>query len=129
MSEGNAGVVRGFFEALARWDLEGAKSRMAPDVRIHFGGNHRFTGEVRGPEAWFELAGRVRELTGGTLRHKIHDVTSSPDHVVVLAPSSAERDGETFRWNRIYVYHLREDAIAEVWITDAEQAVVDRLFA
>jgi ketosteroid isomerase-like protein len=125
----NEDLIRGFFDALDRGDLEDAKTRMAADVRFHLGGGHRLAGERLGPDAWFALAREVISLTGDTFGLTVHDVLANDEHGVALVSAHAERDGESFDWNRVFVYHLTGGKMAEVWVHESDQALVDRLFA
>jgi ketosteroid isomerase-like protein len=120
--------VRGFFAAFARRDLDEARSLMTRDMQFHMPGAHPLAGDRVGPDEWFRLAGDVLELTEGTFRLKVHDVLANDEHGVALVDVHAERAGEAFNWNRLFVYHFARGKISEVWIHETDQAGVDRLF-
>lgn len=126
MAHPNEAVIRGFFEAIGRRDLDAAKSHMADDVWVHLAGSHPLAGARQGPDAWFDLAARVFELTD-EFRLDVHDVLANDDHGVALVHATGARGDRRLEWNRIFVYHLREGRIAEVWIHESDQAGVDAL--
>ena len=127
MAHGNEAAIRGFFDAVGRRDLDAAKSHMTDDVWVHLAGSHPLAGDRQGPDSWFELAARVFELTD-EFHLDVHDVLADDDHAVALVRARGSRGDRTLEWNRIFVYHLREGRIAEVWIHESDQAGVDALF-
>lgn len=121
-------VVRRFFEAFASRDMQTIDELLSDDVVLHFSGRSPISGDF-GKQRWFDLAARVRELTGGTLKADVHDVVGGDEHAVALLDMHAERDGRTLDWHRTVVYHVSAGKIAEAWVLEEDQYAVDEFFS
>ena len=101
----------------------------APDATLHYVGRHRLGGTYRGWQEILELFRRSREAFGGTQQLDLHDVVAGDNHAVALLNGSAERDGVRRHWRRVVVFHLRDGLIAEQWIHDSDQHVIEEVLA
>ena len=128
MADAGADLVRQYFEAV-RTDHTQTARLYAPDATLHYVGRHVLGGVYRGPQEIMELFRRSREAFRGTQRLELHDVVSGDDHVVALLDGSAEHGGERRYWRRVVVFHVRDGAIAEQWIHDSDQHVVEEVLA
>ena len=128
MTNPNELTLREFFDAFGRRDMGAVRGLLADDVVLHFSGRSRLSGDFNKDE-WFALASTVMEMTGGTLDAKVHDVTVSGEHGVVLLDMRAQRGGKTLEWKRANVYHLSEGKIREVWVHEWDQYAVDEFFS
>jgi len=62
-------------------------------------------GDYQGVAQVMAMFGKLRELSGGTIQHGLHDVLASNDHVVVLATLRAQRAGKQLQDNVVHVMH------------------------
>jgi hypothetical protein len=52
-------------------------------------------------------------------------VTAGPERAVVIAREAFERDGVVTELDRVLVYRIQDDLLAECWVYDGDQALVD----
>jgi len=119
-------VVLRYFDAVHR-DPALTAELYQPDVVLHYSGRRQLSGEHRGSDAVQELFRQSREDFGGTQRLHVHDIVGGEEHVVALLDASAENGGRRVSWNRVVVFHVRDGWIAEQWILDGDQALVDQI--
>lgn len=125
-AEAAAELVRRYFQAV-RIDHTQTARLYAPEATLHYVGRHRLGGTYRGRHEILELFRRSREAFRGTQQLDLHDVVAGDDHVVALLNGSAERDGARRRWQRVVVFHVRDGLIAEQWIHDSDQHVIEEV--
>ena len=125
-AEAAAELIRRYFAAV-RTDHTQTAGLYAPEATLHYVGRHRLGGTYRGRDEIQELFRRSREAFRGTQRLDLHDVVAGDDHVVALLNGSAERDGERRRWQRVVVFHVSNGLIAEQWIHDSDQHVIEEV--
>lgn len=129
MGESIETVVRGYVAAFARGDLATAGTYLADDIVYHVGGHHSLAGEYRGRDVVLAFFKDRSARTGGTFAYKPHDLLVSSEHAVALGSVSAMRGDDTYTWNIITVYHVREDKVSECWIVDVDPDTADRALA
>lgn len=112
----NVQVVREAVKAFQAGDLEALQSHFADDVVVHVPPGLPISGDHRGWEAFIsDMLGKVVAALGGPPQLEVHDFTSSGDHVVGLYTITAQRNGTTYQWPHVNVYHVAEGRIAEFW--------------
>ena len=127
-ADARADLVRRYFEAV-RTDHTQTARLYAPEATLHYVGRHVLGGVYRGQQEILELFRRSREAFGGTQQLDLHDVVAGDNHAVALLNGAAERDGVRRHWRRVVVFHLRDGLIAEQWIHDSDQHVVEEVLA
>ena len=123
----NAQAVRRTLEAVQHGDLDAAFANMSDDIAWHVPGTNRFSGRFDGVQA---VAARFRRMAeaGVTTRLEIHDVVANGEHVVALLHVHVETPGgRRYDQPQVNVMHLRDGKIAEFWIMNQDQAVLDEL--
>lgn len=87
-------------------------------------GRCRATSRVK--EAFLDTySERFGEL-GGTIEVvAVHDILASDDHAVVLVTERAIRGERSLEFNRVVIYHLRDDRIVETWSYDYDPPALD----
>jgi ketosteroid isomerase-like protein len=66
------------------------------------------------------------ELTDGTIQHVAHDTFVSDDHAVVLMKIVATRSEHgSLDAHVVYVFHVRNGKLAELWVHPFDQASWD----
>jgi ketosteroid isomerase-like protein len=107
-------------DADAYWDLH------AHDFVAHIPGQSRIGGDHRGRSALEALDDLENGLTDGSVQHEVHDTLVSREHAVLLMRLSARRSGrDTLDARVVYVYHLRDGKLAELWVHPLDQARFD----
>jgi ketosteroid isomerase-like protein len=125
----NEQAVRQGFESFSRGDVNAAQPLLDDDVVWYFAGRNTYAGEYRGKEAVQEVFGKRREAVRGTLTFEVHDVLANDDHAVALVSNRAERDGQTFEWKSVSVYHMADGKITEAWTHNDDQYAVDEFWS
>lgn len=123
--------VREFFEAFSRRDVASAATLFSDDVVFHIPGRNRFSGLIRGREAWTAslLKYAEAEKAGVSLTFQVHDVVGGDDHTVALLSVQAEHRGKRIEWQRVAVYHFADGKAQEVWIHDVDQYAIDEFLS
>jgi ketosteroid isomerase-like protein len=125
----NEQAVRDGFRSFGSGDVNAARPLLDDDVIWHFAGRNAYSGDYRGKQAVEEVFGKRRDSTKGTLTFEVHDVLANDDHAVALVSNRAERDGQTFEWKSVSVYHMRDGKIAEAWTHNDDQYAVDAFWS
>ena len=109
-------IVRQLLDALEARDVASIGELLADDVVYHFPGRGPVAGTYRGRD---EVIGLFRALAGlfdGPLAMTSHDVVASEAHVVDLATYTGGREGQSFTWNAVRLYHVDADRVSEIWL-------------
>lgn len=119
----NAAKARQILDAFNTGDMQAMADGMADDVIWHEIGNPE---PVRGKAALAERMGG-----GGTdyeITARVHDVVGNDDHVVALISATATRNGETFDYDVVETYHMRDGRITERWAFSDDTARITAFF-
>ena len=116
MADDNLDVLRRAYDALVAGDFGTLMSLLADDVKAHVPGRSPVAGEYDGKEAVGGYVAKLGELSGGTLRFELHDVTVSEAHGVGLVKDQAERGDKTLAMNNVHVWHVRAGTLTEIWV-------------
>ena len=85
-------VVRRFYEALGKRDMEAIRACLHTDARWVLPGVSPVAGDHRGPDAIVnDFLARLGPLSGGTFKARLIDVAVGADHVVAVQHATAER--------------------------------------
>ncbi|MEJ8853879.1 hypothetical protein WKW79_04835 [Variovorax robiniae] len=95
---------------------------------FHYFGHGPLAGVHRGKPACLAVLKQVREKTQRRLV-EIRDVLVGERFGIVIAVEQFERDGATHVLERLLRYTVRDGRLAECWIYDEDQGLVDRLLA
>jgi hypothetical protein len=124
----NEAVIRRYCDAWERGDLGAILGSYHDDIVLHYFGRSPLAGMHRGKQAAVQVLARAQRLTNRKLV-EIHDILVSDDHAVVLARERFERDGRMLELERVFVYHVRDDRLAECWLYDQDQRAVDEFWS
>jgi uncharacterized protein len=124
----NAGEIR---RALARaaepGDDDASWSLHTDDVVAHVPGRSLLGGDHRGRRALEALNKLENDLTKGSIEHQVHDTLVSEDHAVLLMRLMARGPGRgALDAQVVYVYHMHNEKLAELWIHPRDQAAFER---
>jgi uncharacterized protein len=125
MSHPNEDVIRAYVGAFARGDLETAKGYLAEDIVYHVGGRHPLAGDYQGRDNALNFFRERSTRTGGTFRIQPHDLLANDSHGVALSHAAVERDGKSYEWNVVTIYHVADGKVTECWIHDSDQYLAD----
>ncbi len=121
MTQPDEDLVQAASAAFGRGDLGALRDQfLAADIVWHIAGTGPLAGDYQGAEQVMGLLAMISELSGGTVRTELRDV--SDDHTVVLTTIRAERAGRQLQLNLVHVIHAGNGKAAEVWTQSSDPA-------
>ncbi|MFN2590479.1 MAG: nuclear transport factor 2 family protein [Actinomycetota bacterium] len=123
----NEEVVRNFYEAFERRDMEELQRLVDPGIVYHESGRNRFTGDYQGFENMMGLFEQVGQLFEGNIEVEVHDVIGGESHVVVLENMRLSRAGRSIETKAAAVAHVENGRIKEMWELRENQQALDEL--
>jgi ketosteroid isomerase-like protein len=125
-----AEILRKGFDAFAKGDMDTLRNEVfTADTKWHVGGKSPLGGDYSGQQV-FEWFGRLFELSGGTFKVEVHDITTSDQHAVALTSASAERGGKRLSDAKgTQVHHYEGGKISETWLSSQDQDEFDKFWS
>ena len=120
----NRAAAARYAAAWTAGDLAVLRACYHPDFTLHYFGDHPLSGDHVGLAAALTTLAEVSRRTRRKLV-KIIDVTAGPERAVIIAREAFERDGVVTELDRVLVYRIEGDLLAECWVYDGDQALVD----
>jgi ketosteroid isomerase-like protein len=93
MTNPNADLIRGGYDAFGQGDIAAVLRMLDPEVVWHVPGRSPLSGDYKGHDDVVGFFGRTMELSGRTFKIDIDAVLAEGERVVVLCTVSAERHG------------------------------------
>lgn len=129
MAHPNEELLRRGYDAFSKGDLETVLSVFDENIRWHVPGRSGLAGDYRGLGEVSEFFGKLAERSGGTFSIEVHDVLANDEHVVVLAVSRAERDGQQYAGMGAHVWHVADGKAVEFWTASTDQYGADEFWS
>lgn len=109
-------------------DLAAIRDCYHDDFTLHYSGRNPLAGDHRGKAAALKTLAEVSRRSNRRLL-AILDVMAGPQRGAIVARERFSRDGETAELDRLLVYTVRDGKLAECWVYDSDQALVDKFLA
>ena len=122
-------LVRRGYDAFKNGDMDTMRTILATDVAWHAPGRGPLSGDFRGVENVIAEFGRLFEESNGSFRVEINEILEGEHSVVVLARSTASREGRTLDQPYAHIFHFRGDQVSEAWVVNYDQAKTDALWS
>ncbi len=120
-------VLRQVYEAFGAGDMERLAELFAEDVVVHVPPGLPISGDYNSRDEFFSgMLGKVVDTLGGPPQLEVLDILASEDHAVGLLHIRAQRDGTSYEWRHVNVYHIRDGQVTEFWWTPFDQEAVRR---
>jgi hypothetical protein len=97
-------------------------------VVFHYFGRSPLAGTHRGKVACLGVLKRVREMTNRKLV-AIRDVLAGEHFGLIVAIEQFERNGTAVEIERMLKYTVRDGKLAECWVYDEDQRLVDEYWS
>jgi ketosteroid isomerase-like protein len=121
-------VVKRYADAWIANDLRAIVDSYHDEVVFHYFGRSPLAGTHRGKAACLAILKQVREKTNRRLV-SVRDVLAGEHFGVIVAVERFERRGASVEIERILRYSVRDGKLAECWIYDEDQRLVDEYWA
>jgi SnoaL-like domain len=120
-------VIEEYFSRVAE-DSSLTRSFYAEECVLHYGGQHKLSGDYRGVESILEMFRSSAATFGRPLSLRPFDVAASDRHVMALLNATyAAGDPEERSWLRVVVFRLLDGLIVEQWLLDYDQVLLASL--
>jgi ketosteroid isomerase-like protein len=117
-----------YLAAAKEGDWDTALGYFAEDIVLHIPGRSTFAGDRRGRDAAADYIETIRDhYREGEIELELIDMLESEERVALLVRERFHGDGEPVEIRRANVYRVRDDAIVEISIFEADQYAVDAL--
>jgi ketosteroid isomerase-like protein len=124
-----AEIMRRLARAAETGDDDAYWSLHSADFVAHIPGRSRVGGDHQGRSALEALNALEVELTEGTIEHEVHDSLVSEDHAVRLMHLRAARRGhDDLDVQVVYVFHVRDGKLVELWTHPFDQDKFDEFW-
>ena len=121
-------VVQRYADAWAANDLKAIVDCYHDEVVFHYFGQGPLAGVHKGKTACLALLKQVKEKTNRRLL-SVRDVLAGEHFGLIVAVEQFEREGATHVLERLLRYSVRDGRLAECWIYDEDQRLIDQLLA
>ncbi|MGI9604409.1 MAG: nuclear transport factor 2 family protein [Acidimicrobiales bacterium] len=120
-------VVERYCAAWSGADLVGLLDCYADEFTLHYFGQNPFSGDHVGKEAAVAVLVEVSTLAPRTLL-AVEQIMAGPDAATIVVRERLERDGEAHDLRRVLRFRVAGDHLAECWLYDEDQRLIDRLW-
>jgi uncharacterized protein len=125
----NERLLRDYYDAVARGDVEAIEAMYADDVVFHAHPGGPLAGDYRGKDEVFRFIGTIMARSNGTFAFEVHDVLANDTHGVGLLRATAQREGAVLDQNVVHVIHIEDGELREFWGHWADQRTFDVFFS
>jgi uncharacterized protein len=130
MTHPNIGFMQRYSEALTAGKAAEVLPYYAEDLVLHIPGRSPHAGTFHGQDAVLAYYTRVFRDTDGRFEPLgVDDILASDTHAASLVRWKVERNGRSILIDRVVVYRIEDEKIAEIWVRDWDQYAYDELFA
>lgn len=121
----NLAAAQRYADAWVAGDFPAMMAAYHDDFVLHWFGANPMAGTKRGKAAAIEALMEFTRLTSRRLV-AVDSVMADARRVVVIARESLTAGGETREVERVLVYRVEGDQLAECWVYDEDQRFIDR---
>ena len=121
-------VVKRYADAWVANDLRAIVDSYHDEVVFHYFGRSPLAGTHRGKAACLAILKQVREKTNRALV-SVRDVLAGEHFGLVVAVERFERGGASVEVERLLRYAVRDGKLAECWVYDEDQRLIDEYWA
>jgi ketosteroid isomerase-like protein len=126
----NVDLMRRYSAAMLSGQAATALPFYAQDLVLHIPGRSPHAGTFHGQDAVFDYYTRVYRDTNGRLDVVgVDDILADDDYAVTLVRWRLTRGGRSIDIDRVVVYRLVNERIAEIWVRDWDQYAYDEFVA
>ena len=120
----NLAPAQRYADAWVAGDFPAMLATYSDDFVLHWFGENPMAGVKRGKAAAIEALMAFTRLTGRKLI-AVDSVMADAHRAVIIARESLTAGGETREVERVLVYRVEDDQLAECWVYDSDQRFID----
>ena len=120
----NLAPAQRYADAWVAGDFPAMLATYSDDFILHWFGENPMAGVKRGKAAAIEALMAFTRLTGRKLI-AVDSVMADAHRAVIIARESLTAGGETREVERVLVYRVEDDQLAECWVYDSDQRFID----
>ena len=125
----NIELMRRYSAALQAGQAAAALPFFAEDLVLHIPGRSAHAGTFHGQDAVLAYYTRMFRDTDGAFEVLgVDDILASDTHAATLVRWRVRRGDRTLDIDRVVIYRIVDERIAEIWVRDWDQAAYDALF-
>ncbi len=126
MSQNNIDLVRGYFDAVSRGDMDALGKAFSSELVWHQPGEGTLSGVHNGRDTVFGLLGAFMQRSGGSFRiDHVGPLLANGDLVAATLHFAAENGDKAMSMAGIDLLRIEGGKIAEVWLFSEDQAAED----
>ena len=121
-------IVRAYTDAWLAGDIGRVLDLYHPDLVLHYGGANPLSSDHRGKDAAVTALLTVQEATQ-RVPLAVLDIMESDLHAAAWVRERWIVDGAPVELDRLLVYRTADGMLAECWLYDQDQTLVDRVLS
>jgi uncharacterized protein len=121
-------TVKQYADAWVSGNLKAIVDSYHDQVVFHYFGRNSLAGTHVGKTACLALLKTVKEKTNRKLIN-IRDILAGQHFGAIIAVEHFERGGDSVEFERLIQFSVRDGKLAECWIYDRDQRLVDEFFS
>ena len=111
----NVNIFKRLYDAFTTGDMGKVGEQFADDLVWHVPGRNSISGDYKGRDATLECFAKMFKSTDGTYRPEVLDILANDKHVAAYLHATAQRNGNTLDQDYVFMFHIRDSKITEVW--------------
>jgi uncharacterized protein len=115
--------------AMARGEIESAKTIFHDDVEYIVPGSNIFSGTYRGPDDVMSYFGRLMGATEGSYEITEMNWLICGNKVILETVNIATRNGHRLQWDEAILFEFRDGRKSKIEMFQADQNSVDKFFS
>lgn len=120
MDHAHLDVLRRWFEAFERSDLETAREILAPDAVLHVSKPTHLKGDYVGFDGFLDFYERKQADAGAHFRYRVDELLAGDKSAAALLTLSRMTNGRLEEWKQIAVYRIEAEQIVAMWFLEEE---------
>lgn len=130
MTHPNIELMRRYSATLTAGQAADALPFFTEDCVLHIPGRSPHAGTFHGQDAVLQYYTRLFRDTEGRFENLgVDDILASDTHAASLVRWRVHRGDHTLEIDRVVIYRIVDEKIAEIWVRDWDQYAYDELFA
>jgi hypothetical protein len=126
----NIEFMRRYSAALQAGRAAEALPFYAENLVLHMPGRGPHSGTFSGQDAVLDYYTKLFQATDGRFEVvAVDDILASDDHAASLVRWRLHRGDQTLEIDRVVIYRIVDERIAEIWMRDSDQYAYDEFFA